>query len=140
MACLNTKKDITYLKEDYNNILDSNKDFLNRVRIANNIYKHKMHRIRLQSHSSGSDGDFSVGFDIKKVELIDMESQELKQLIKALNVLFAKIMTEVKKWMEENNKTNNHYYNKILIFDFKYFNEIYDNSLLGKIGRVMYEY
>lgn len=136
---LEYQKELDYLKTDYDNILKNNYDFLDKIRKIRNKYEHKMHDIKYISSGGGSLNIFYIEFLVNG-ESIQVEAEEFKKLIKELNILFAKIVFEIIKWADENNKKEYKCYEKIDRFNFEDFNEIYDDKLLTKIGRLMYPY
>lgn len=136
---LEYKGEIIYLAEEYDKILDDNYIFLDNVRDIRNKYEHKMHGIQHKVSLSDSVLLFEFLFDVGKDEII-VTSDDLIKLIKSINILFSRIVSDIKKYAIENNLTDYPYYKKINRFDFKDFNELYDSNLINKIGKVMNEF
>jgi hypothetical protein len=136
---LEYQTDITYLKDSYDNILQSNYDFLDKVRIVRNKFEHKMHDIKYGSSGSGTQCLFDIKFNVNNKD-ISLSASEFIRLMKDLNTLFSKIVKDIEKWCYDNNKIEYRYYQKIARFDFEYFNSIFDSNILRKIGTIMYEF
>lgn len=125
--------EISYLKSDYEIILNKNYDFLDKIRKIRNKYEHKMHGIKHQSSGSGSMSLFEFEFDVEG-ELIKIHSDSFIELVKSVNQLFSKIVKDIRKYACDNGKEDYSYYKRITRFDFLDFNKIYDNELLRTIG------
>ncbi|WMJ24089.1 hypothetical protein RBG61_05310 [Paludicola sp. MB14-C6] len=136
---LEYSNDIDYLKNDYDEILKNNYDFLDKIKDVRNKYEHKLHDIQLLSYGGGSLIIFEF---ILKIEdkIIKIDSDNLIKLIKQLNKLFSKIIIDIKACAEANNKQEYPYYKKISRFDFNDFNLIYESDLLRKIGKALYNF
>lgn len=98
-----------------------------------------MHGIKYQSSGSGTNSLFDIEFklDDKKVKIY---AGELIKLLKDINILFARIVQDISIYAYQNDKTDYLYYQRITRFDFTDFNEIYESSLLRKIGKIMNKY
>ena len=131
--------EIVYLRENYDKILANHTETLKKVKEIRNKYKHKMHGIKYQSSGSGTNSLFDIEFklDDKKVKIY---AGELIKLLKDINILFARIVQDISIYAYQNNKTDYLYYQRITRFDFTDFNEIYESSLLRKIGKIMNKY
>lgn len=136
---LEYKWEIIYLAEEYDKILDENYIFLDNVRDIRNKYEHKMHGIQHTASLSDSSLLFEFLFDVGNKEII-VTSDDLIKLIKSINTLFSRIVSDIKKYAIENKLTDYSYYKKINRFDFKDFNELYDSNLINKIGKVMNDF
>lgn len=127
---------ITYLKNDYEQILLNNYDFLDKVRIIRNTYQHKMHGIDHKSSGSGSLSLFDFDFDIDGKE-VEVCAGSFIKLFKELNILFSKLVSDVEKYAYENGKESYAYYRRITRFDFRDFNRLYESNLLRIFGQFM---
>lgn len=136
---LEFKDEVVYLMDSYNDILRDNYDFLDKVRKIRNKYEHKMHGVRHKASGSGTTTLFDFSFEVCG-EVIDIDAIEFIELIKMLNVLFSKIVNEIKIFAEANNKTEYLYYKRLTRFDYTDFNCLYESDLIGKIGRAFYDY
>jgi len=82
---------------------------------------------------------FEFVFKVKD-EIIKIEAKELIDLIKQINVLFAKLIKDIKKYISDEDKLNHLYYNRITRFDFENFNIIYNSELLWIVGNCMIDF
>ena len=98
-----------------------------------------MHEIKRRSSISGKYSFFEFVFKVKD-EMIKIGAKELVDLIKQLNVLFSKLIKDIKKNISDEEKTNHPYYKRITRFDFENFNQIYDSKLLWIIGNCMIDF
>lgn len=132
---LEYNEQINYLNQDYNDILKDNYDFLEKIRKVRNKYQHKMHGIRIKSSGSGSQHLFDYTFEIdENKEEITLCANSFIKLVKRINILFSKMALDVKKYVYDNQKTENLYYRRIARFEFTDFNKIYESDLLRMIG------
>ncbi len=145
---LEFKQDIMYLEEEYNKILNDNYNFLDKSRMIRNSYEHKMHGIKYKSSGSGTMSIFDFTFTVDKAIIEDKEykikkvnvtvfAYEFIRLIKELNILFSKIVNEIKEYAYKNKKDDYLYYRRICRYEFTDFNKIYDSELLKIIGKSM---
>lgn len=133
---LEYKDSILYLKDDYEQILLENYDFLDKIRKIRNKYEHKMHGVKHKSTGSGSLSLFDYTFMVED-ESIEITSESFIKLIKSVNCLFSKIVYDISKFAYENQKEDYVYYRRITRFDFNDFNKIYDNDILRIVGKIM---
>lgn len=136
---LEFKNELNFLTNDYNNILLNNYDFLDKVRIIRNTYTHKMHGVEYEYSGGGSLTLFDVGFMVDR-KSIHLYSGDFLKLFKELNILFSKIVDDVRRWAYQNNKEDYLYYQRITRFDFKDFNKIYESELLRVFGKVLHQF
>lgn len=61
---LEYKNDINYLNKEYQELLNNNYDFLDKIRVIRNKYEHKMHDVKRKSSGSGSTSYFDFEFDV----------------------------------------------------------------------------
>ena len=127
---------ILYLKDDYEQILSGNYNFLDNIRKIRNKYEHKMHGVKHKSSGSGSLSLFDYTFMVED-ESIKITAGELIKLIKSVNNLFSKIVCDIRKYAYENKKDDYLYYKRITRFDFTDFNKIYNNDILRIVGKIM---
>ena len=130
---------IKYMKKEYEKILISNYETLNKIRKIRNKYEHKMHDIKRRSSSSGKYIFFEFIFKIKN-ETIKIEAIELINLIKQVNTLFSKFVKDIKEFIIDEEKLTHPYYNRITRFDFEEFNKLYDSELFWIIGKLMLDF
>lgn len=124
---------INYLNDDYDDILKANYDFLEKIRKVRNKYQHKMHGVRIKSSGSSSLSLFDYTFKVDDEE-ITLYAGSFIKLIKMINCLFTKIVSDVRKYAYENSKEDYLYYRRITRFDFTDFNKIYNSDLLRTVG------
>jgi len=124
---------ITYLNDDYNDILKDNYDFLEKIRKVRNKYQHKMHGVRIKSSGSGSLSLFDYTFKVDDEE-ITLHAGSFIKLIKMINSLFTKMVFDSRKYAYENSKEDYLYYRRITRFEFTDFNKLYNSDLLRIIG------
>ena len=136
---LEYRKEIPYIIGDYNEILKNNYNILNKIRKIRNKYEHKMHEIKRRSSISGKYSYFEFVFKVKN-EIIKIEAKELVDLLKQLNVLFSKLIKDIKKNISDEDKIRHPYYKRITRFDFENFNKIYNSELLWIIGNCMLDF
>ena len=138
---LEFNSEITFLRDDYDIILEHNENFLNKVRKIRNKYEHKMHAVSPRSAGSSNFVIFEYEFFVRensgKEEIVSVCSCEFISLIKELNIMFSKIQNEIKKYAEKNSKTGYNYYERLIRFDFRDFNLIYDSEVLRMVGKAM---
>ena len=136
---LEYKKQIKYIENNYQNILDVNFETLNNIRKIRNKYEHKMHDVEYQSSQAGSMSLFYIEFKINN-EPIEIYVGDLIKIVEELNILFSKIAQEIEIFAYENGLQEYTYYQRLCRFDFNDFNEIYESDLLKKIGKIMNEF
>lgn len=136
---LEFKNELAYLKSDYLKILNDHYDTLEKVKLIRNKYEHKIHKIKFTSANSGSSDYFGFLFSIGN-EDIRLQSAELISLVKDLNILFSKIIDNIKQFANDEEKSNHPYYMRIFRFDFSNFNKIYDSEIIRIIGESMYDF
>lgn len=133
---LEYQSEIQYLQQDYQIILITHKNVLNKVRKIRNKYEHKMHDVKYKASGSGTSSLFDIEFNVDD-EDIEIHIGELIKIIKDVNILFSKIAQEVSAYAYENGKQDYAYYERLCRFDFKDFNDIYESNILRKIGKVI---
>lgn len=136
---LEYSEEIEYLRSEYENILKENYSFLSKIKQIRNTYEHKMHGVKNEYTGSGTFLPFEFGFKIDGKEM-RVASSEFIGVIKQVNILFSRLISDVAKFARQEKKDTYPYYKKITRFDFKDFNSIYDSELLRTIGKVMYEF
>ncbi len=136
---LEFKNDIEYLLEEYEKILKENYNFLNDVRKIRNKYEHKMHDVQHIASGSGSNCLFDFSFKVAE-EDIELTAEEIIKLVKALNILFSKIVYDISVYAYKNQKEDYSYYRRITRFNFTDFNDLYDSDLIRKIGSAMNDF
>lgn len=142
---LEYKENISYLEQDYNNILNKNYEFLNNIRKIKNKYEHKMHGVKRKSSGSGTTSFFDFVFEVyseekKGFEDVSIVAEEFIKLFKMLNTLFSKMVKEIEKYSYESGKQQYTYYRRLNRFDFEEFNKLYESDLLRIFGKLMLEF
>lgn len=127
---------ILYLKDDYEQILSENYEFLDEIRKIRNKYEHKMHGVKYKSSGSGSLSLFDYTFMVED-ESIEITAGSFIKLIKLVNCLFSKMVNDISGFAYENQMEDHAYYGRITRFDFNDFNKIYDNDILRIVGKIM---
>ena len=107
---LEYKDKITYLENEYEQILKSNYDALDKVRKIRNKFEHKIHGIRILSSGYGS------------VSMFNIEFEDISNLVYGKDLC------------------GHPYFMRIRRFDFKDFNKIYESNLLKEIGEIMHPF
>ena len=134
---------IPYLRSEYENILSDNYDTLKHIKKLRNKYEHKVHAIKPLSASSGSNTSYEFEFSIENdnsTDSIKINCNSLNKLFKDLNILYSRIVYDIGREALKNSCANTVYGNKLIHFDFKDFNEIYESDLCKKIGRVLFDF
>lgn len=135
--------EIVYLKEELEDILSSNYNFLNEVRIIRNKYEHKMHGVKIVSEGTSSVDMFDFQFKYEyegEAKKVSLHAVDFIKLISKLNKTYSKIQNEVSQCAIENCKTEYPYYNRLKRFDFLDFVKIYEDSNIRLIGKLMHEF
>lgn len=83
------RKNINFLLDDLNKILQKNEKILKNIRKIRNKYEHEPHNIK-SAFSTGSGAYSGIGFYYKK-DLVSINTMELTYIIYDLNVLMDKI-------------------------------------------------
>lgn len=129
--------DISFLREDYQAILDKHYDFLVAVKKVRNKIEHQMHGAnRSDSGSSEREVSFDCTYAIAEAEYT-IKSDDIIRFMKDINVMFAKIQRHVEKIAYEEDKTYYPYYRRLLRIRFADFNLLYDSQLLKIIGKTL---
>lgn len=142
---------IDYLKSDYETIIANHQDTLIRVNRIRNKSEHNMHRAAVRSlhwHNRQScDFTYDLKYNlegytyaVEKEKGISINSDELINLFKDLNLLFSKLQKDVITFAQENNLGSYAYTERLSRFDFADFNQIYDSELLRIVCKVMVGY
>lgn len=130
--------ELPFLFTDYGKILDSNYVFLDSIRKIRNKYEHKMHVAQWRYSSNGSNRLLEISFEVPydgKKETVEISLSQCIQFLKDMNVLFDKIVNEIRNYAEQTNKTEYPYYMKLCQHDFNDFNKLYDSGMITTIGR-----
>lgn len=148
---LEYKESIKYLEEDFENILYSNYDILNKIRILRNKYEHKIQSINCHETFSGADILFYFSFRVEidgKKEKIEVQAREMIDLCISLNNLYSKIVKDIIEFKKSDNDKDKDkyifdkydYLSKISRFDFEDFNKIYNDEKLNIFGKLMLDF
>ena len=128
------------LKTNYESILNKHYSLLSKVKDIRNAFEHKMHGVRLDSAGSISN---AVAFDLTysvKGEKITLTAKELIDFTKDVNCLFSNIQKMVEEYAYKNNKSDNLYYRRLVRYDYRDFNLIYDSNLLVIVGKAFFAF
>lgn len=140
---LEFKDTISYLVDEYSDLLKLNYEQINKIRKIRNQYEHKMHGVSVNTVVVGGAGYADISFDMSQGCMHQDGSISIEEFVKlvfGLNELFSKLSKEVAEWAEKNNKTDYMYYRKITRFNFVEFNDLYKSPILKKIGKMLYEF
>lgn len=130
---------ITFLKDDYESILENHYDFLKNVKIIRNKFEHKMHGARLMGGSSGGLSSFDMTYLIGDRE-ITLTATEIIRFTKDINTLFYKIQKLVNVFAYENGKAGYRYYRRLTRYNFCDFNKILDSEILKIVGKSLFPF
>ena len=135
------RKDIPFLLDDYKQILDNHYDLLDRIRILRNKYEHKMHVIKFKSESSSSIELFEIELQCEN-DCFVIHSYELVKLVKELNILFSKIISQISAiaFKEKDSYASDLYEKKLERLNFKDINKLFDSEYLRIVGKLMYDF
>ena len=133
---LEFESEMPFLKTDYENILQSHKDFLAKVKAIRNKLEHKMHGAKIVASGSGSFCLFEIIYEIN-LQRVQITANELIAFVKEINCIFTKIQMLVEKFAYEHDKCEYQYYRRITSLHFCDFNDIYDSPLLRTIGKAL---
>jgi len=139
---------LIYIQVEYEEILKRNYNTLLQIKDIRNQYEHKIHGAKITGTGSGTTELFDLTFHLKvrnngveeEVDYI-LYSSDIIKLIKDLNNLFAKIQSEVLEFIDFNKDFKEYYYYKRLSrFSFVDFNNVYDNTILRTIGKILLDF
>ena len=139
---------LIYIQVEYEEILKRNYNTLLQIKDIRNQYEHKIHGAKITGTGSGTTELFDLTFHLKvrnngveeEVDYI-LYSSDIIKLIKDLNNLFAKIQSEVLEFIDFNKDFKEYYYYKRLSrFSFLDFNNVYDNTILRTIGKILLDF
>jgi hypothetical protein len=133
------RKEIPVIDSHYNDILNVNYQFLDKVRKIRNKYEHKMHGIKYRASGGGSGVIFNFTFEVDGEE-ITVWAHEFISLIKMLNILFGELVESIKQYAIDAGEEDYPYYRKLCGHDYTDFNRIYESELLRTVGRAIKEY
>ena len=128
--------DISFMSEDYENILRKHKDFLEKAKKVRNKLEHEMHGARIVASSSGTTSMFSVTYEVTENE-IDLRAAEIIAFVKDINLLFSKIQELVHISAREHKYDDHPYYRRLVRYDYADFNKIYESNLLHVFGKAL---
>lgn len=133
---LEFSSEIDFLKNDYEEIFDSNKTLLVQIKKLRNKLEHKMHGATIKASSAGSVSLFEIVYKIDD-DYIDFSILDIIELIKSINLVFAKLQHAVDMFAGKNNLADRPYYWKLVRYNFSDFNNIYECDLLRTFGKAM---
>lgn len=128
---LNFKKDLKFIVNDYNKILNNNPEIFINLKIIRNKVEHLPHIVKFKQGSSGN-------LDLPEATfMIDEEEYKfyLKEIIlsiKELNITFDKIIMELNLFIKNNNIEvfDSPYYKHYSRIKFLNYNKIFESELL----------
>lgn len=132
-------KEIPFLKGDYDSLLQDNYEFLKTIKDIRNRFEHKMHGVQFAGGDSTScKVAFHVYFHVDGERHI-VNAHDLIQVIKGLNILFAKLQDLVKQF-EYEKKENSRYYRQLTRCKFTDYNKIYESDVLVLVGKALFPF
>ncbi len=133
--------EIPFLKTDYESIFTQNYDFLSKVKEIRNKFEHKMHGAELISIGRGNMIIFNLSYKIKaKDQWIILYAGEFLKFTKQINELFSKLQNQVASFPHQQDQTMDPYYRRLIRYDFRDFNQIYDSPLLKIVGKTLVQF
>lgn len=145
---LEFKNKMTYLEQNFHEILKKHYDFLDKIRIIRNKCQHKIHSVKHLGHFSGPSIEFEYEFLIEiqnNEHVLKVKSKEFIGLFKELNYLYSKMQNEVRRhnYITGNAEVDamySRYHEKMSRFDFCKFNDMFDSELLQTFGQSMLDF
>ncbi len=132
--------DLPFLKDDYEKLLRQHLEFLSDIKRIRNKFEHKMHGVRkIAGASSGMVVDFNVTYEIGN-NWITIMSSELISFTKDINCIFAKIQELVDSFAQERGVSDYAYYRRLIRYNFRDFNRIYDSDVLAYVGKALFPF
>ena len=129
-------KEISFLKDDYEQILQQHYCFLEKIKKIRNKLEHQLHGVRKIASMSGSLSLVCFTYLIEETD-ITIAAKEMISLVKELNIMFAKIQHLADCFACENGLNDHPYYWKLVRCNFLEFNKIYESNLIRTFGRTM---
>jgi len=131
---------LPFLKDRYETILRDHLSFLAKVKKIRNKYEHKMHGARLVAGGSMSGrAAFDMTYEVGD-QKIDLTANEFIRFTKDINSLFSDIQKEVDHFAFEVDESNHPYYRRLLRYDFRDFNKLYENPMLHLFGKALFPF
>ena len=128
--------EIDFLESDYNDILENHLDFLRKIKQIRNKLEHRMHAAELTSTGSGSILLFEFVYRVKDEEFY-IRAGEMIRFTMQMNEMFSRIQELLQQYMYEEGKQYYVYYNRLVRYDFAYFNLVYKSDLIRKVGGML---
>ena len=128
------------MDEDYQQLLKNHYDFLIAVKTIRNKLEHRMHGAAVLSSGSGSVILFEINYKIAnqgEEKILRITASALISFAKEINIMFSKIQTLVDRFAYENQKTDYAYYRRLVKYDFRNFNKLYESNLLREFGKAL---
>lgn len=127
---------LSYLENDYNDILNTHYEELDKVRLIRNKLEHKVHIVRLISAYSGNDSWFKYCFEINEKEYF-IESTEMIELLKRINILFDKLIKDMLHYSFINKQDSHPFFQRISRINLIGYNKMYESNVLYEIGKLL---
>ena len=137
---LEYSNEISFIKEDYENILRDNYGFLANIKIIRNKYEHKIHGVRIIAGANSDDSiAFSLTYEVNEKRIL-LLSDDIISFVMELNTLFSKIQNEVSLFAIKEGKTLHPYYLRLNRYCFSSFNLIYESNVLKSVGAALFPF
>ena len=130
---------LPYLADRYQSLLDKHREFLSKVKDVRNKLEHRMQDVKYLSSGSSPFTMFVITYSVGEKE-IPLQAEEFIAFIKELNLLYYELQREVGSFAFENKVEGHGYYVRLLRFDFRGFNRIFESDLLVTFGMTLYSF
>ena len=137
----NFSPELNFLKEDYEKLFFEYNGLLYKIKIIRNKSEHEPHNLKMPSSSSGSSSYPNVIFEYDGIKY-DIKTEEFIDIIIKLNIIFDKIIFELKLFRDANTeKYGEHpYLIRYTSLDYERFNKILKSNLLSDTGKIIKEF
>lgn len=133
---LEFSNELPFIAEDYNSLLQQHYDLLVTIKKIRNKFEHRMHGVRVVASGSGSISLFDATYKIEE-ETFSLTAHALIDLAKDLNGIFSKIQDLLYRFLYDLEPEASLYYRRLVRYDFRNFNQIYESELLRNIGKAL---
>lgn len=131
------KDDLNYLINDFTELFNKNKDELYRIKKIRSKTEHVPHKLKAKSFVSGNCSS-KIKFEYKNDKLY-VNTEELKKIIKNLNIIFTKVQKDLENYRDSLDKydAEHPYFRNVLYMKFEKYNEIFDNDSLDCFSKII---